>query len=498
MARFLLAALLLLRAPSPALTVRQDGDEELWLDGPDAGESPRPRDEAADSTSRDATPPLWREWDNSSQSHSNSFLEQRSKGDCDGHEFKMVDAQPLGQGAYGRVDGVIAVKIDGQPRDIKGESNFAMKTFLKRKGGTDLREISWTREVNAMDQARDCQGIVKLVDLFPCVRGKNGNFVWQEFSMVVQLIPGGKDLWKWFVNSRNTPRISTCFSAGQLLLKSLADQVQCLHIAGLIHQDIKADNIFIQTDDSNECPTHVHLGDLGLAEKFMTEERGTLYSGVFSAKDITRAGHLPTSVFATGDDALHLKQSVHSNHYKMSPKIDWCSFMYMFKQFKLDVANWLAYNNYIKPGLNCGKMGQLRSVWVGHRVGGPSKPVAPKKGVDLLAKYKVPARGNNKAGGFKHNHAGLGAQKVQNRFGQGKMNTKAAGKPGVAGKKEGVKAPKKGLSLESHITGQQHGGVEIKLHPTGHLTPEQESHESFTMNRFANPYLLPKKDDVNH
>mmetsp|Transcript_88743 Transcript_88743/g.251506 ORF Transcript_88743/g.251506 Transcript_88743/m.251506 type:complete len:494 (+) Transcript_88743:114-1595(+) len=488
MARFLLAALLFLRVSSPALALREEMDEEPELSGPDAGENPRPLDEAADSTSPDVTPPLWREWDNSSQSHSNSFLEQRSKGDCDGHEFKMVDAQPLGQGAYGRVDGVIAVKIDGQPRDIKGESNFAMKTFLKRKGGTDLREISWTREVNAMDQARDCQGIVKLVDLFPCVRGKNGNFVWQEFSMVVQLIPGGKDLWKWLVQSARS-LISTCFSPSQPLLASLANQVKCVHQAGLLHQDIKPDNVFIQMKAPNKCPDQVHLGDFGLAERFKDSNNEVLFSGVFNAKDISRAGHMPTSVFATGEDVLRLKQGIYANQFKLSTNIDWCSFIYMFKQFKLDVADWLAANKYITEGLDCGMMGQLRNVRVRHRVSDPQQ-AAPKMQKDPLAAYKVPAH-----------QAGFDVHKYQNLFAQKKMNimnTEAAMMPGAAGKKKWVKKPKvtKGVSLESHITGQQHGGVEIKLHPTGHLTPEQESHESFTMNRFANPYLLPKKEEA--
>eukprot|EP00421_Protoceratium_reticulatum_P071995 CAMPEP_0168423918 /NCGR_PEP_ID=MMETSP0228-20121227/34555_1 /TAXON_ID=133427 /ORGANISM="Protoceratium reticulatum, Strain CCCM 535 (=CCMP 1889)" /LENGTH=492 /DNA_ID=CAMNT_0008437893 /DNA_START=99 /DNA_END=1577 /DNA_ORIENTATION=+ len=487
MARFLLAALLFLRVSSPALALREEMDEEPELSGPDAGENPRPLDEAADSTSPDVTPPLWREWANSSHSHSHSFLEQITKG-CDGHTFSKIDTKALGQGAYGKVEKVIAVDNDDKQQLIDGEFQFAMKTFLKQKNRPDRRAHSWLQEATAMHQTKMCvaEGIVKMVDAQPCLRENKGDFVRQEFSMVVQLIPGGKDLWKWLVQSARS-LISTCFSPSQPLLASLANQVKCVHQAGLLHQDIKPDNVFIQMKAPNKCPDQVHLGDFGLAERFKDSNNEVLFSGVFNAKDISRAGHMPTSVFATGEDVLRLKQGIYANQFKLSTNIDWCSFIYMFKQFKLDVADWLAANKYITEGLDCGMMGQLRNVRVRHRVSDPQQ-AAPKMQKDPLAAYKVPAH-----------QAGFDVHKYQNLFAQKKMNimnTEAAMMPGAAGKKKWVKKPKvtKGVSLESHITGQHLGGP--KLHPTGHQTPEQRGGVEKKFNPWANPYLLPKKEEA--
>ncbi|MYJ96945.1 MAG: protein kinase [Proteobacteria bacterium] len=83
---------------------------------------------------------------------------------------------------------------------------------------------------------------------------------------------------KWFVmeyleGGRLSDRLETYrgrFLDGIRALRPIVDAVRVLHMEGVVHRDIKPDNIFLQSDG------HLVLGDCGLAFKVKNEDRLTL------------------------------------------------------------------------------------------------------------------------------------------------------------------------------------------------------------------------------
>jgi len=266
------------------------------------------------------------------------------------------------------------------PEELGNAHNAAIKKELQTLKG-DMR--AYEQEGPAMEAASKCsdQGMVKMIDRKPClqfaiaVQPEDGTppqmeMEWQRMPGYVMNFIEGTDLRRW---SRDTAKLgkgkwNECFNPEHEngLFKSLAEQLACFHGQGWVHQDLKADNVFLGKDGQDGCPTSIHLGDPGIAEKTYTLT-GTL-TGTFPESSYDRCNHMVDSVFemySTGQsraeqgvpDSLVVREETEEVSrdgkkrqvfkYKVVPDIDWCAFITMWEDTAL--VNWAVENKFVDP-----------------------------------------------------------------------------------------------------------------------------------------------------
>mmetsp|Transcript_10166 Transcript_10166/g.15892 ORF Transcript_10166/g.15892 Transcript_10166/m.15892 type:complete len:313 (-) Transcript_10166:2557-3495(-) len=151
----------------------------------------------------------------------------------------------LGQGAYGKV-------YKGQ--DLRSGETVALKRALTTNEDegippTTLREISILRAVS------ECEYIVKLLDIVKA-RTKTGRFV---LYIVFQFLDS--DL-KAFMNKNYGKGNKIEFNLSKELIFQLLMGIQFCHDQGIMHRDLKPQNLLIQKGK------RLKIGDFGLSRNY--------------------------------------------------------------------------------------------------------------------------------------------------------------------------------------------------------------------------------------
>mmetsp|Transcript_96580 Transcript_96580/g.273102 ORF Transcript_96580/g.273102 Transcript_96580/m.273102 type:complete len:560 (-) Transcript_96580:28-1707(-) len=297
----------------------------------------------------------------------NASMSLLERDECDGHTWKPT-GKILGQGAYGKVQVVQAVDKDGNSGTISWQQDgnkfeaelFAMKTMFKDSKDPSRQERVFKREVSNMKMVEECVGTVRLMDDTPCIVGPTSK-VWrpEPASFVMQLIERGTDLFNWYNNLGGNMQAQACWSPSSNygLLEKLAAQVRCVHERGLVHKDIKADNVFIKLKDrESQCSIEdVHLGDFGVGLRITDEHGDQCYASKLDHGGWKKSQHMPKNLFQGGGNTLGLDDPKDPNNYYMvDPIIDWHSFREMFRSFRVSVTEFLE-KKYIEPGALDGK-----------------------------------------------------------------------------------------------------------------------------------------------
>jgi len=222
-----------------------------------------------------------------------AFLEEGCS--CHGRDSWEL-GERLGKGQHGEV--VVAWK-SSQPSP---GDEFAMKSGNRADIDAEVDILRATTE-------KSCSNVVRLVDAQPCVsKGSTVPPLCRESAYVAERLTA--TMRDWFKAS-NKPHCKDTIIAG------IRNGIICLHRAGFIHGDIKADNIMYASIDNKGCPVGIKLVDFGLAHRLGSNQAQyaqNYYGGSF---------HLPGSLFKNSGDSLGI---VSRGYYEVVPEIDWCSF----------------------------------------------------------------------------------------------------------------------------------------------------------------------------
>jgi len=203
-----------------------------------------------------------------------AFLEEGCS--CHGRDSWEL-GERLGKGQHGEV--VVAWK-SSQPSP---GDEFAMKSGNRADIDAEVDILRATTE-------KSCSNVVRLVDAQPCVsKGSTVPPLCRESAYVAERLTA--TMRDWFKAS-NKPHCKDTIIAG------IRNGIICLHRAGFIHGDIKADNIMYASIDNKGCPVGIKLVDFGLARPLGSKQRQF-------------AGKVPND---------------NEGYYKVVPEIDWCSF----------------------------------------------------------------------------------------------------------------------------------------------------------------------------
>mmetsp|Transcript_52761 Transcript_52761/g.98802 ORF Transcript_52761/g.98802 Transcript_52761/m.98802 type:complete len:192 (+) Transcript_52761:205-780(+) len=181
-----------------------------------------------------------------------------------------------------------------------GVGTYALKEPSAYAQGQNVQEMI------VMSDAKSCEHVMHYTDGKPCVDGRR-----LQFSYVAPEMKG--DLKTWLKGASMSLR-KKCV---QGIYKELWEGMLCLHAAGWIHGDIKIDNVFIESQTPDYCPTGIRLADFGLSYKrnsTFKKYRSSQYMG---------SVYLPDSVFEGHGDSLKISQGPHE--VKASTLIDLCS-----------------------------------------------------------------------------------------------------------------------------------------------------------------------------
>ncbi|KAF7347409.1 Non-specific serine/threonine protein kinase [Mycena venus] len=160
------------------------------------------------------------------------------------HPQDLVSLRFLGKGGFGTV-------IQGLNRTTG--RTVAIKRISKRFLGEDGQRLL-TEEIRAMNRLRT-------LSLFPTLLG---SFVDdRDYILVMDYLSGGTMFEKIRSGELYTARPLALYYAGQLLLG-----LQCLHRLGIVHRDIKPDNLLFDTAGN------LIISDFGLAKVFDTSAVG--------------------------------------------------------------------------------------------------------------------------------------------------------------------------------------------------------------------------------
>ncbi|CAE7524820.1 Scn11a [Symbiodinium pilosum] len=125
----------------------------------------------------------------------------------------------------------------------------------------------------------------------------------------------------------------------------------CLHRAGYIHGDLKADNMFYKGLDKNGCPAGVVLADFGLSQPLNSQ------MPTFEAKYYPGSFHLVDSLFSGKPDTPKIRMPGRKDVVRASEVIDRCSLLlFAYANFGTEV---IGPGKPIRQG-GCGRMGVNR------------------------------------------------------------------------------------------------------------------------------------------
>jgi len=294
------------------------------------------------------------------------------------------------------------------------------REHLRKKDAAQVRDTlkralhAWEKEDSIMDAAKQCAklGMVEMTDRKPCLffpyygtdphgEGEAEEDPWQPMPGYVMRYINGTDMQKWSDTNAGTGRWNTCFSpeSSNGLFLGLASQLQCLHNADYVHQDLKPDNVFLGPDGTDGCPTSIHLGDPGIAAKKETSHycyTADQYFGCSHIVDSMFEPEIPDSLGIRTTSKQAGQQRTETVHkYKVTPNIDWCAFILLWEQpamldwavqqghvkigedgrakvqksfklapsayFGVDTATWLVNKAFLSEIPNCGMMGRFLS-----------------------------------------------------------------------------------------------------------------------------------------
>ena len=184
---------------------------------------------------------------------------------CTGPQNRYVVESKIGTGAYGRV--YLATDT------LSGGKRVALKRLPHIKSCVE-RAVMTLREIEIMALFRGHPHIVQLFHVFPITPQ-----AWTtpslctpetDIGLVMDLCEADLQHVIANVDKLNEDQI-------RFIVKGLLDALACLHAHGIVHRDIKHNNVFV---DRN-C--HVKLGDFGMARFYGQPSRLPVYQGLWPA-----------------------------------------------------------------------------------------------------------------------------------------------------------------------------------------------------------------------
>eukprot|EP00439_Symbiodinium_sp_Y106_P049639 s387_g6.t1 len=247
----------------------------------------------------------------------------------------------LGQGQNGKV-----LEVTGSGHT----GPYALKVPIAPEAEEDAQ-----LEIAVMNSAssKHCTNVMHLTAEKPCVQEGSSEKKVNSKAYVAPEMAGDLDGW---VKQASLAGRQLC---AERIIKQVTDGMECLHKAGYIHGDLKADNIFYKERrgdilrntelDSQYCPSGVVLADFGLSAKINTQ----LWQ--YDAKYYRYSTHLPSSLFVGHRDSLNIKLP---RQFKVFVRedIDKCSLQELARG---------AFKMAVKVDLQWGRLACLRSLGPG-------------------------------------------------------------------------------------------------------------------------------------
>ncbi|XP_028402848.1 cell division control protein 2 homolog [Dendronephthya gigantea] len=181
-------------------------------------------------------------------------------------EFSLGDK--IGKGAFGEVF---------KATECGGKRIFAVK-YIKCTQNDDLENA--VQEITAL-KALDHKNIVKIYDF-------GARQHWQmevEFSLVLEYCPGGPLREKLAEENPTSRKLDW--------IRSITDAVVFLHSEGIVHQDLKPDNILLTNDGV------VKVADFGLARRFAQPIRGQTRREYYLHQGVGAIAYAPPEMLET-------------------------------------------------------------------------------------------------------------------------------------------------------------------------------------------------------
>eukprot|EP00438_Fugacium_kawagutii_P002569 Skav209862 [mRNA] locus=scaffold1684:498950:500966:- [translate_table: standard] len=196
----------------------------------------------------------------------------------------------------------------GEDKELFIGKFFALK--VPRKG----TERSAEHEIAVMKDATEhqCSKVLPLVEANPCVDNEK-----MMYAYVTQLLPW--DLQKWKKAGKADQK---CF---EKVILTIQAALKCLHGAGYMHGDLKADNVLFEDLDSDGCPNGIRLADFGISHKLRTLQLK------YGQEYYMGSSHLAGTVFDGVQDPFRLTQVRRDQrgktweYYTVDVRLDFCS-----------------------------------------------------------------------------------------------------------------------------------------------------------------------------
>jgi CRP-like cAMP-binding protein/tRNA A-37 threonylcarbamoyl transferase component Bud32 len=153
--------------------------------------------------------------------------------------YKLVEKTPLGQGAFAAV----CAAVHRETGEV-----VAVKQIPRSPNGQNDAEVQ--AEVNILRTAGEHRHIIQLSDVFAD----------DDYYYVVMEMAKGGELFDHIVNQGLLPEAETA-----ALMRDLVDATCYLHNNGIIHGDIKPENIMLANPVDDTSRIDVRLGDFGTA-----------------------------------------------------------------------------------------------------------------------------------------------------------------------------------------------------------------------------------------
>ena len=214
---------------------------------------------------------------------------------------------------------------------------YAFKFGLDAYGEQDCAQ-----EVNVLQSAmkQHCTHVMSLTKSAPCVAQGHTEKKY-PLGYIAPEMTG--DIYGWLKANMRLRR-----RCGKTILQQVSDGMACLHRAGYIHGDLKADNMFYKGLDENGCPASVVLADFGLSQPLNSQ------MGTYDAKYYPGSGHLVSSLFRGMPDAPKIRMPGRTDVVIASEVIDRCALLlFAYENFASEV---IGPGKAIRQG-GCGKMG---------------------------------------------------------------------------------------------------------------------------------------------
>lgn len=226
----------------------------------------------------------------------------------------------LGKGAYGSVH---TVQDNKRSLMMSGKKQRFYAAKIPSKGG----EEEARREIEVLTKTKElnCLHVLKLVEKDPCMKVSGKDYLFKD-SFVVDLLPS--DLRQ--IRSSEGTLPAKCFRP---VFDAIRSGLDCLHKAGYIHGDLKADNVLFEATDADGCPTGIQLADFGLSKKIGE------FTPKFPFPFYLRCYHEPATMFEQIPDTFNVSAwkpygGRQKWHFQAEPRLDECSFaLLMYRLF---------------------------------------------------------------------------------------------------------------------------------------------------------------------